>query len=87
MAECTATCSHEDDAVMTLSRAEAQAVRKALLIGLASFGEIERVRNEMDIAREIDGRSVPDGWRPLHPTGHAETVGQFADALMYVNAD
>lgn len=58
-----------------------QAIRKALIIGLSSFGEIERVRNAYSIHTDVAGDAIPDDLRPVHPTGTADTVGHFADAL------
>ena len=55
-------------------------IRHALLIGLASFGEIERLSNARDLY-EIDGKKVPEDLSPLHPTGNADTVSLFAGAL------
>jgi hypothetical protein len=55
-------------------------IRHALLIGLAAYGEIERLCNARQI-RETCGKEVPEDLRAMHPTGAADTVGQFADAL------
>jgi hypothetical protein len=51
-----------------------------LLIGLASFGEIERLQN----AHIIHGRftEIHEDLRVTHPTGSAETVRKFAEALI-----
>lgn len=60
-------------------------IREALLVGLSSFGEIERLDNAYDIHVEIGRERIPKDLRPLHPTGSADTVGNFADALRAIN--
>lgn len=60
-------------------------IRKALMIGLSSFGEIERLGNAYSIHVGIANEEVPDDLRPMHPTGAADTVGDFADALAAVD--
>jgi len=62
-----------------------RAIRKALIIGLSSFGEIERLDNAYSLHAEIAGDPIPDSLRPLHPTGAADTVGHFAAALAAVD--
>lgn len=71
---------------MTDARIELDAVgvgmiRKALLIGLASFGEVERLRDAFDIEVEVAKNTVPETLRPQHPTGSPDTIGEFATAL------
>lgn len=56
-------------------------IRKALLVGLASYGEIERLTEEASALASV-GHSFPEGMKPVHPTGAADTVGEFAEALM-----
>lgn len=56
------------------------AIRHALLIGLESFGEVERITWHFD-SRQAAGAKVSAELRPMHPTGTAETVGVFAGAL------
>lgn len=63
----------------TIGLEEIRAIRKALVIGLSSFGEIERLGNACAFHSD-----VPEDLHPLHPTGNADTVGDFADALAYV---
>jgi hypothetical protein len=62
-----------------------RAIRKALIIGLSSFGEIERLGNAYSIHTGIACEAIPDDLRPVHPTGAADTVGHFADALASVD--
>lgn len=57
-------------------------IRRALLIGLASYGELERVINWADTQKEL---GCETDLKPLHPTGSAETVLVFAEALTYVS--
>ena len=69
---------------ITLDADQVKAIRKAMLIGLASYGEIERLCNQAGL-QESFGRPLPEEARPIHPTGCADTVGVFADALVYLN--
>ena len=55
-------------------------VRRALLIGLESFGEIERLLNRYP-AIESEIARFGEGFMPVHPTESADTVGVFALAL------
>lgn len=61
-------------------REEIRRIRHALLIGLESFGEIERV---IDLHELLSGSENPPDHelRPLHPTGSPNTIGVFACAL------
>lgn len=56
-------------------------IREALLIGLESFGEVERVENVFDLHETARRGSLPQELRPLHPTGTDATIGRFAGAL------
>lgn len=56
-------------------------VRHALLLGLESFGEVERVIDAFDSRAMYDKQSPAKELRPLHPTGSPDTVGRFAAAL------
>lgn len=58
-------------------------IRHALLIGLESFGEVERVIDRFELLT-VCGRHVDKELRPLHPTGSADTIGRFASALRYL---
>lgn len=62
-----------------------RAIRKALIIGLSSFGEIERLDNAYAMHTGIAGEAIHDDLRPMHPTGAADTVGHFAEALAAVD--
>ncbi len=62
------------------NEADVRQLRKVVLIGLASFGEIERLSNQQEIMTACN-RSIPDQMRVIHPTGCAETVSDFANAL------
>ena len=64
---------------LTLDAEEVRAIRKALLIGLDSYGEIERLSNQADCCN-----GIPEEWKPIHPTGSSETIGDFATALRYL---
>lgn len=68
-----------------IDRDACRAIRRALIIGLSSFGEIERLDNAYSIHTGIAGERIPDDLRPLHPTGALDTAGQFAEALAAVD--
>lgn len=58
---------------LTLGQEEVRAIRRALLVGLDSYGEIERLRNgAVDLAPR--------------DTGSPETVSDFAMALVCLEA-
>jgi hypothetical protein len=61
-----------------------QSIRRALHIGLASYGEVERVTNEVELAK-LCNKDIPKGIKPIHPTGCCETVGEFAEALRFLD--
>lgn len=55
-------------------------IRRALHIGLESFGEIERVTDTYELL-ESRGHGLHELLRPIHPTGSSDTIGVFASAL------
>lgn len=61
-----------------------RSIRKALIVGLASFGEIERLQNAFEI-QAVRGEEIPEDMHPIHPTGNCDTVGEFANALAFVD--
>jgi hypothetical protein len=58
-------------------------IREVLLIGLASYGEIERLSHAQQIEK-LRGNEIPEDLRVIH-TGSVETVSEFAEALIYVD--
>jgi len=58
-------------------------IRKVLLIGLESFGEIERITDRFESLKSCSLKPDAD-LRPIHPTGTADTIGEFAMALRYL---
>lgn len=55
-------------------------LREMMLIGLAAFGEVERLTDKLALFKHCNV-SLPADLRVIHPTSHAETVSDFADAL------
>jgi hypothetical protein len=55
-------------------------IREALLIGLESFGEVERVIDRHGLLSK-HGKAPDADLLPLHPTGASDTIGVFASAL------
>lgn len=68
---------------LILGAEEVKAIRYALLIGLDSYGEIERLRSYTRAMEQL-GKELPKEAVPLHPTGSADTIGDFACALRYL---
>lgn len=68
---------------LTLERDQIKVIINALLIGLDSYGEIERLESAAGVL-ELCKSEVPESLRPLHPTGSAETIGVFAAALRFL---
>lgn len=65
---------------ITLELDQANAVLDALLIGLASYGEIERTIDAFETLCSGPLKPAKE-LRPLHPTGSANTVAEFATAI------
>ena len=59
-------------------------IRDVLLIGLTSYGEIERL-SDAEEKEKMCRNEIPDGLRVIHPTGTADTVSDFAEALSSVD--
>ena len=69
----------ENDSIkdLTLEDYDRKTIINALLIGLDSYGEIERLDNAVEVLK-ICNTEIPESLRPIHPTGSADTVGIFA---------
>lgn len=74
-----------DAGSVTLYQDQLQAIRKALVIGLAALGEIEIKENQFDLSKH-SSTPWPDEAKPVHPTGCSHTVAIFAEALAYAEA-
>ncbi len=69
--------------VITLDQGAAHRVRQQLLIGLASYGELERLRGR---AESLKGAGLlPEGMWPQDCNGDAAEITKFAEALVYVD--
>ena len=55
-------------------------IRDMLLIGLASYGEIERLSNAQVIEKRC-GMEIPEHLQVIHPTACSDTVSDFEEAL------
>lgn len=73
--------ANRSTAAIQISNEEHEVIMKALLIGLESFGEIERLIDRVEVATKVGGETLPDGCTPVHPTGAPDTIGCFAHAL------
>jgi hypothetical protein len=63
-----------------ISGEDVELIREMLLVGLASYGEIEKTISAFDLAA-LRTAPVSDGARPAHPTGESDTVAKFAAVL------
>jgi hypothetical protein len=77
--------AHHPDSERKITLSELQDLQEALLIGLESFGEIERVIDRFEL-EQLCGRQPDIELRPLHPTGSPGTLGLFATALRICNS-
>ena len=68
---------------LTLEPDQIKIIINALLIGLDSYGEIERLESAAGVL-EICKSEIPESLRPIHPTGSADTIGVFAAALRFL---
>lgn len=71
---------------LILNAEQQEAIVRALLIGLESFGEIERLEDAVSRYRDAPiGDKLPNKFLHIHPTESADTIGVFAAALRYMN--
>lgn len=70
---------------LLLNAEQQKEINQALLIGLDSFGEIERISDEVGKFDLVASESqIPVSIRPIHPTGANDTISAFATALRYL---
>ena len=70
---------------LLLNAEQQREINRALLIGLDSFGEIERVTNAIKMTENLTGiGKLPKSVHPLHPTGSTDTVGMFVAAMRFM---
>lgn len=67
----------------TLDNEAIERINAALIYGLQAYGEISRVRNDVEI-RKLCGKPVDDDLVPLDVTADACAISVFADAMSYV---
>ncbi|AEJ01832.1 hypothetical protein Nit79A3_2041 [Nitrosomonas sp. Is79A3] len=70
---------------LLLGAKQKKVIADALLIGLESYGEIERVDNALRVAEQNPniGR-LPYSLKPIFPLGSDDPIGVFAAALRYM---
>lgn len=75
-----------DNHELSIDVEQQKVINHALLIGLDSYGEIERISNEISVEDLCPSSSrIPNSIRPTHPTGSNDTIGVFAEALRYMH--
>jgi hypothetical protein len=62
---------------------ELRAIRKALNLGLANYGEVERLINAKEMHDQV-GKVLPDDMRPTDFLGDGSGAAKFAEALIAV---
>lgn len=77
------------DGTVELEADQLSTIRRALLVGLSSYGEIERLSNAQEIlgkrGKETLGDETWDLLAVQHPTGACDTISEFADALRAID--
>lgn len=68
------------DSTFTFNAETITNVRDTLLIGLAAYGELERLSVVQEIQAKC-GESIREDLRVIHPTGASDTISRFAEAL------
>lgn len=85
--------AHEDRSAMpanplmeeiAFTREELNWIRDVVIIGLQSFGELEKIFSTKEVM-ERAGSTWPKYLDVRHPTGDSETVTKFADVLKILN--
>lgn len=66
-----------------LDQSQLREIRRALIIGLACFGDVEERINASELAA-AGGAPWPEQANPTHPTGSSDVPSLFATALAYV---
>lgn len=69
---------------ITLDADQVSEIRRALLIGLTSYGQILECLNSAGIALQ-GGRPITEEMLPRDPTGCSDTVSVFATALSFID--
>lgn len=84
MADEIVMTSNHDDGDITLDQDARDRIMRALLTGLAAFGEVEKLRNACEI-RRICGLEVPDDLTPDEVAASADVVINFAEAMQLIH--
>lgn len=71
------------DEVVILEDEHVKKVRDMLHLGLAAFGELERLQDAQETIKLL-GESLPDELRVIRVTADAEAISDFADALRLI---
>lgn len=68
---------------LLLGAKQKKIIADALLIGLESYGEVERINSALRIAEQNHdiGRLLPDSLQPIFPLSSDDPIGVFAAAM------
>lgn len=70
---------------LLLGAKQKKVIADALLVGLESYGEIERVNNELRVAEQNpDIGRLPNSLQPIFPLSSDYPIGVFTAALRYM---
>ncbi len=84
MADEIVTTNKRDDGEITLDRDARTKIMRALLMGLAAYGEIEKLRNACEL-RRMGKLEIPDDLEPIAVSGCADEVANFAEAMQFIH--
>ena len=73
------------DFTVQINRAAFKEIRRALIHGLYSFGEIERLIDVSETMKYTK-QDVPPELIPRHPTGLNDTIADFAAAFHWLES-
>jgi len=84
MADEIVTTNNRPDAEITLDQDARAKIMRALLMGLAAFGEVEKLRNACEV-RRICKQEIPDDLQPIGMSACADEIANFAEAMQFIH--
>lgn len=84
MADEIVATSNRDDPEITLDRDARATIMRALVMGLAAYGEVERLRNACEV-RRICEQEIPDDLNPIAVSAAADEIANFAEAMQFIH--
>lgn len=84
MADEIVTTNNRDDGEIRLDRDARATIMRALVTGLAAYGELEKLINACEL-RRICKQEIPDDLKPVAVSGWGDEIANFAGALQYIH--